>query len=286
MHRLLKRQVKQVFGKEFNVNDFDAKTLELLEHVRETYDNFDKEKNFLNHTVNKNKRELKELYDSMIISSRLAGIGEMMENITHQWKQPLSIILNLISLLKLELKDNKELEIIEEQTKYLDKTIADFKSFSSHSNEENSLFELEKSIDETIKLFTFQAKLNRIIVNKNLEKGLLQEGHMGKFNQALLVILANAKDAFISNGTVNRVIEIETKSINNSVVISIQDNAGGILEKNINKIFEPYFTTKFKDKGTGIGLSMTYNIIKDMKGIINVKNCKNGALFYITLPEI
>jgi C4-dicarboxylate-specific signal transduction histidine kinase len=285
MHRLLKRQVKQVFGKDFDIKSFDAKTLELLERVGETYHNFDKEKNFLNHTVNKNKRELKEAYSSMIISSRLAGIGEMMENITHQWKQPLSIILNLIALLKLELKDNRELEIIEEQTKYLDKTITDFKSFSSHSDEEKSLFELEKSIDETIKLFTFQAKLNRIVVNKNLEKGLLQQGNMGKFNQALLVIFANAKDAFLGKNIINRIIEIETKSTDNAVVITIQDNAGGVLEKNINKSVEPDFTTKFKAKCTGIGLSMTYNIIKEMKGTIRAKNCKNGALFFITLPK-
>ncbi|CAA6815314.1 MAG: Histidine kinase [uncultured Sulfurovum sp.] len=285
MHRLLKRQVKQTFGKEFDSSNFDVKTLALLENITETYRNFDEEKAFLNQTVRENKQELKEMYRSMIVSSRLAGIGEMMENITHQWKQPLSIILNIVALLKFDLKDNRELKIIEEQTRYLDKTIKDFQNFSSHSEEEKEFFCLEKSISETLKLFDFQSKVNKVLVHTNLEENLSQQGDIGKFNQALLVILSNAKDAFISKEMSNRVIEISTKSIDESVIITVQDNAGGIPEEIIDKIFEPYFTTKFKDKGTGIGLSMTYNIVKKMNGTIKAENYNNGALFTMSFPQ-
>ena len=285
MHRLLKRQVKQVFGKEFNINEFDTKTLELLEMVTETYHNFDDEKKFLNHTVKKNKIELDEMYNNMLSNSRLAAIGEMMENITHQWKQPLSIILNLISLLKLDIKDNKDLQIIEEQTRYLNNTILDFKNFSSHAEDEKISFELKKSIEETIGIFNFQSQAHNISIVKNLEKNLHIQGHIGKFNQVLLVLLSNAKDAFLNNDSTDRTIEIKSETIGKDIVISIQDNAGGIPLKNINKIFEPYFTTKFKDKGTGIGLSMTYNIIKKMNGTIEVKNINHGALFTIKFPN-
>ena len=285
MHRLLRRQIKQVYGKEFDTNSLDVNSLELFKKITETYENFDKEKKFLNDTVNKNKRELKEVYSSMLVSSRLAGIGEMLENITHQWKQPLSIILNLISLLKIELKDNRELAIIEEQTLYLDRTIRDFKNFSSHSNEEKKLFYLEKSIEETIKIFNFQAESNHIKIDTSLEENLILKGDIGKFNQALIVILSNTKDAFQNKDIVEKRVSIEGKRNEDSVTITIQDNAGGISEEIIDKIFEPYFTTKFKDKGTGIGLSMTCNIIKKMNGTIRAKNNDNGALFIITLPK-
>jgi len=286
MHRLLKRQIKKTFGKNFDINTLDEKTLKLFEEVTETYSNFDEEKTFLNYTVKKNKRELKEVYNSMLASSRLAGIGEMMENITHQWKQPLSIILNIVSILKLDMKENKELQIIEEQTRYLDNTIRDFKDFSSHSEEEKSFFLLEKSVEETIKLFNFQAIANIIVINKNLEKNLSIQGDIGKFNQVLLVLFSNARDAFLSKSVMNRVIEIESKTLSDKIIIQVQDNAGGIPKEIIGKIFEPYFTTKFKDKGTGVGLSMTYNIIKKMGGKLEVRNSKNGALFKIILPKI
>jgi len=285
MHRLLKRQIKQCFGKEFELNQFDEKTLKLLESVTETYTNFDEEKNFLNHTVKENKKELKEMYDNMITSSRLAGIEEMMENITHQWKQPLNIILHIVSLLKVEFKDHRDLDIIEEQTQYLNDTITDFTNFSSHTDIEKKLFELEKSIHETIKIFAFQAKKNHIKIDVNMEKDIFIQGDLGKLNQALLVIFSNAKDAFITKNILSRVITITTQTTQEDVLISIQDNGGGILPHIIEKIFEPYFTTKFKDKGTGIGLNMTYNIIQKMQGKIEAKNHENGALFIITLPK-
>lgn len=284
MHRLLKRQIKQIFGKEFDIREFDPRILHLLENVTETYTNFDEEKKFLNQTIKENKRELKEAYNNMITTSRLAGIGEMMENITHQWKQPLNIILNIVELLKEQYKENRDLHIIEEQTRYLDKTIADFTNFSSHTESEKRFFRLEKSINETIKIFAFQAQKNAIQVLTDIEKDIEIQGDIGKFNQALLVIFSNAKDAFLINNIPNRVIHVKAKQTPKSIVVSIEDNGGGIPLEIIDKIFEPYFTTKFKDKGTGIGLSMTYNIIYKMQGRIEAKNSQNGALFIITLP--
>lgn len=285
MHRLLKRQIKQIYGKDFDINDFDDKALLLIENVTETYQNFDDEKVFLNHTIKENRKIIKEAYKNMLTSSRLAVIGEMMENITHQWKQPLSVILNLVSILKLDFQENKELKIIEEQTKYLDKTIMDFTNFSSHANEEKRLFSIEKSIKETVHIFDYQAQLNNININLNLEKEVFVQGDIGKFNQALLVIFSNAKDAFLGKKKLNRVLTVNSEYVENFVRIGIQDNAGGIDEDVIDKIFEPYFTTKFKDKGTGIGLSMTYNIVEKMQGSIKVENNADGALFTIEIPR-
>jgi len=285
MHRLLKRQMKQVYGKEYQAEYFDEKTLELLEMVTETYHNFDVEKDFLNHTIKENRRVIKEASDNMLTSSRLAAIGEMMENITHQWKQPLSIILNILSIMKLEMKDNRDLLVIEEQTKYLDKTIMNFTSFSSHSDDEKNFFDLNKSFEETMHIFDYQANKNLISIEASIEDDLYVQGDIGKFNQALLVMFSNSKDAFISNNTQNRSIKVKGHIFENMVEIIFQDNAGGIQEDVIERIFEPYFTTKFKDKGTGIGLSMTYRIIKNMKGEIQARNCEDGAQFIVKLPR-
>ncbi|HHS93461.1 MAG TPA: HAMP domain-containing histidine kinase [Campylobacterales bacterium] len=285
MHRLLKRQIKQVYGKNYDINDFDLKTLMLLEHITETYKNFDEEKSFLNQTVKENKQVIQDAYKNMLTTSRLAAIGEMMENITHQWKQPLSVILNLIQILKLDINERKELQIIEDQTRYLDKTISDFTNFSSHSNEEKSQFSLEKSIDETLDMFAYQAEINEIAITKKIEDEIFVKGDIGRFNQALLVILSNAKDAFVSREIKERQIEIKCMRVEGNVELHIEDNAGGINEEFIAKVFEPYFTTKFKDKGTGIGLSMTYNIIKKMNGTIEVYNNNEGALFKIKIAR-
>lgn len=284
MHRLLKRQVKQIFGKDFDVRDLDPRVLELFEQVTETYYNFDQEKAFLNQTVRENRREIKEAYNNMITTSRLAGIGEMMENITHQWKQPLNIILNIVGLLKLEHPEERDLLIIEEQTRYLDQTIADFTNFSSHAESEKKLFMLDKSLNETIKIFEFQARKNGIQVQSYVEKGIVVQGDIGKLNQALLVIFANAKDAFLSRDISPRMIRVVGKRVGEIVVVTIDDNAGGIPDDIIERIFEPYFTTKFKNQGTGIGLSMTYNIVKKMEGDIKAHNHENGATFTIRLP--
>ena len=222
---------------------------------------------------------------ALISGSRLAAIGEMMENITHQWKQPLSIILNLINLLRMDLPKNKELLIISDQAQYLNNTISDFKNFSSRSEKEKLFFNLHKSIEHSLKIFNFQAELNHIKVIQNIPKEITIKGDIGKFNQAILVILSNAKDAFLESNIKKKIITINVSENTEHIYINIADNAGGIPLNIIEKIFDPYFTTKFKDKGTGIGLSMTYNIIKNIHGSISVSNDNNGAVFRITLPK-
>ena len=232
------------------------------------------------------EEQVQKQSQELLAQSRLAGIGEMMENITHQWKQPLSLILNLIQLIKIELPKSRELEIIAEQTKYLDKTIADFKNFSSHSNSSKKLFNLSQSLEETLNIFKFQAEKHSIEIETNLQKDAEIKGDIGLFNQAILVLLSNSKDALLENKKGHRYIQITTKESIEKIYLTISDNGGGIPQNIINKIFEPYFTTKFKDKGTGIGLSMTYTIIKQAKGTIEVNNNKDGASFKITLPKI
>jgi len=223
---------------------------------------------------------------ALITSSRLAGIGEMMENITHQWKQPLSLILNIIQLMKLEIPNNKDLLVIEEQTQYLNNTIADFKHYTTTSNDNETLFMLRDSVNASLKIFEFQALQHQIKITSKLEKNSKIKGDFGTFNQAVLVLLSNSKDALLENRKEDREIRIKIEESREKIYLIISDNGGGIPNDVIQKIFEPYFTTKFKDKGTGIGLSMTYNIIKQLNGEIEVCNSEYGAVFKIILPKI
>lgn len=222
---------------------------------------------------------------ALITHSRLAGIGEVMQNITHQWKQPLSIILNLVGLLKLEVKENSYLNIIEDQTKYLNKTISDFNSFSANSKSEQSHFNLEKSIQVTLNVFEFQATTYNIRIDADISATAMIQGEIAQFNQALLVILSNAKDALVENQVKERYIRLTTKECTDYIILTISDNGNGVPLDIIDKIFEPYFTTKFKDKGKGIGLSMTYNIMQKSNSKIQVHNNTEGAVFTITIPK-
>ena len=232
------------------------------------------------------EKQVSKQSKALIVNSRLAGIGEMLENITHQWKQPLSLILNIVQLMKLEIPNNKDLSIIEEQTKYLNNTITDFKNYSTPSTKTEQYFNLKKSIDASMHIFEFQAEQHKIKITSKLQKDATIKGDFGKFNQAILVILSNAKDALIENQESNREIRIKIEESREKIFLIISDNGGGVPNDVIHKIFEPYFTTKFKDKGIGIGLSMTYNIVKQLNGEIEVCNGEYGAVFKIILPKI
>jgi C4-dicarboxylate-specific signal transduction histidine kinase len=131
--------------------------------------------------------------------------------------------------------------------------------------------------------------LKRIIeinIEIDIQENILIKGDIGKFNQAILVILSNAKDTFLENREEDRNITFTAWESDLHVCLTIADNAGGIPINIIDKVFDPYFTTKFKDKGTGIGLSMTYSIIQQIKGHIEVSNTNDGATFKITLPKL
>lgn len=116
-----------------------------------------------------------------------------------------------------------------------------------------------------------------------MDEEIAIEGYPSEFSQVILNILSNAKDALIENKRENRIVKISTFSQDNRAMIAIEDNAGGIPEKIINRIFDPYFTTKEEGKGTGIGLYMSKMIVEtNMNGKINVTNGEKGAIFIIT----
>jgi len=245
------------------------------------------------------ENELKTKEKLLYEQTKLASMGEMIGNIAHQWRQPLSIIstgaTGMMMQKKIDKLDDKFLyevcETINTNAQYLSRTIDDFKNFIK-GNTKKEIFVLEEIINSFINLVDGSIKNHNINIILDLQKDLKINGVSNQLIQCFINIFNNAKDAML-NCEKEKYFFIKTYIQNEKVVISLRDSGGGIPQKIISRVFEPYFTTKYKSQGTGLGLHMTYNLIVDgMDGNIEVKNVdytyKNiehkGAEFIITLP--
>jgi signal transduction histidine kinase len=245
--------------------------------------------------ITKNKQK-----DILLLShSKMAAMGEMIGNIAHQWRQPLSAITISASTLKMYqelgvLKHDqlmKSLNIISISGQYLSDTIDDFRNFYNPDKEKTD-FQLKNTIDKTFTLIDNQFKNQNInIINDISDTDLF--GCENELIQVMINIFNNAKDELIQKDKKRtRLIFINNIIENNLLTLQIKDNAGGIPGEVISQIFEPYFTTKEKAKGTGIGLYMCKEIIeKHFHGNISVSNDSymynntlyTGAAFSITI---
>jgi len=231
----------------------------------------------------------RDLEDMMLTQSRLAQMGQILNMIAHQWRQPLNnlLLINDILIYKYNKGQIKQREIEEFQEdstiqiKQMSGTIDDFRDFF-HPRKDKVNFLLNDIIEHLLLIMKPIFQLSEIKINLKEENNLYVYGYPNEMAQALLNILYNAKDAFIDNGIENRIMNIELKKENNTIILAIRDNAGGIPQKIIEEIFNPYFSTKTDKKGSGLGLHMSKIIIeKNMKGKLLVYNIKQGAEFII-----
>lgn len=225
----------------------------------------------------------------IIQQSKLAEIGEVFSSIAHQWKSPLVEITAIAQELfySKQSRDIKEDESfvsdIMMQVNYMTNTINDFQKFIMPSTKKIE-FNIYTTLKSLLDIVNHNMKYNNIKINLDIEHNccLLVTGYKNEFMQSFLNLINNAKDALLSNNYKNRNIFIKLFNKDEFLYITIEDNAGGIDEKNIKKIFDPYYSTK-KD-GHGIGLYMSKMIIEDkMQGIIYVENKNDGAFFTIKL---
>ncbi|MGB5793519.1 PAS domain-containing sensor histidine kinase [Poseidonibacter sp.] len=259
--------------------------------------------NIYNKTRYKEYEEENEKKEKLLIQqSKMAAMGEMLENIAHQWRQPLSMISTCSSGISLQkefgtLSDEilvDSLKTITDTTVYLSQTIDDFKNFFERDKQKIK-FNINENTNKTLNLIDMSFAGNNIEVIKDYKDEIEIRSYNNEFMQVLLNIINNAKDAILSNEILKekrKIIHISIYKQNDNAVIEIKDNAGGIPSEVIDKIFEPYFTTKHQSQGTGIGLFMTREIIvKHMEGKIEVENVKycfdeeiyKGALFRIII---
>ncbi len=231
----------------------------------------------------------------LIQQSKLATMGEMIGAIGHQWRQPLNslglMVQDTLFAYKYGELDEEYLKRFKETAmdtiQSMSKTIDDFKNFFSPNKKEEQFF-LEDAVSQTLKILEAQLKNNSIEVlfDKESVHKHPYVCYKNELNQVILNILANAKDALIEKKPQKQFIKIDISSANNGREIIIEDSAGGIPQEIMDKIFNPYFTTKEEGKGTGIGLYMSKDIIEEhLGGKINVQNSQNGAKFTIWLPH-
>ncbi|MFW2605077.1 cache domain-containing protein [Aliarcobacter butzleri] len=233
---------------------------------------------FLENKLKEYKKELDNKQAILYQQSKMAAMGEMIGNIAHQWRQPLSIITTATSGMVLQkqmgvLTDEFFFEAsdrINHSAQYLSETIDDFRNFFI-PNKEKSKVNLIEIFKKTLDLISAQFSSKDIEIIKNIE-GVEFESYENELIQALINILNNSRDELIKKDG-ERFIFVDAFEKDNFINIIIKDNAGGVIKENLDKIFEPYFTTKYKSQGTGIGLYMTEEIItKHLNGTICVEN--------------
>ena len=231
----------------------------------------------------KDELEKNKLFQEKLFKAdKLASMGEMISNIAHQWRQPLSVISTVATGIKIQkefgtLNDEnlvQDMELINKNAQYLSETINDFKNFIK-GDRTIKTYDLSSTINNFLRIIKSGIKKDNIQVIMDLEKDIKIDGYPNELIQCLINIFNNSKDALEETKQENPLIFIRTLSQENSVRISIKDNAGGIPENIISKIYDPYFTTKHKSQGTGLGLHMTYKLIDEgMHGKIEAKNVK------------
>ena len=240
--------------------------------------------------VNKNLQKDKMIYQQ----AKMAAMGEMIGNIAHQWRQPLNALNINIEMLEYDYQDgllNEEsiVKFINKNTKtihYLSKTIDDFRNFYK-SDKIKSNFSLKNCIEEVLNITSSLLETNYIILTVTGSDVLIY-GCQNELKQVFINLINNAKDALIfsmDNGKIkNGKINIEIRKTKGNLLIIISDNGGGVPEDIKDKIFNPYFTTKFQSQGTGLGLYMSKMIIENnMKGKLRLENSEIGAKFIINL---
>jgi len=230
----------------------------------------------------------------LIKQSKLASMGEMISLIAHQWRQPLSAINGIVLNMDIDYRKqilhkerlNRYLDEIEQRTAYLSSTINDFTDFFS-TDKKIETFYISDLIDQTKKIISLSHYQNIEILHKETDKIQLT-GYQSELIQSLVILLNNSLYACErkESSKEKNSISIETYLLNNHIFISVEDTGGGIAPKNLKKIFNPYFTTKKKQHGTGLGLYILKLIVEEsMNGKISVKNAQEGAIFTLKIPQ-
>ena len=241
--------------------------------------------------VEEEVRKNREKDRQLLHQSRLAQMGEMISMIAHQWRQPLSAIsscslaINVKAKLgKLDKESAVELsEKISEYSQHLSSTIDDFREFfkPNRGKEETTYESLVKS---ALSIVEVSLKNKNIEVRLDLQCNALLTTYPNELKQVILNLIKNAEDAVVERKVPEPYIEIKSYIEDGKAVLEVRDNAGGVPDNIIDKIFDPYFSTKLEKNGTGLGLYMSKMIVEEhCSGRLEVENGPDGAIFKITL---
>lgn len=240
--------------------------------------------------INEALSEAKKKDQALLHQSRLAQMGEMISMIAHQWRQPLSEISGIFMEMQTAAKfDKADKTFIQTQTQkgdniisYMSKTIDDFRDFFKPAKTKE-IFSLKRACEEAITLSSASIKSRNIELRLEVKEDIEVSGYASEFAQVILNLILNAKDVLIERDIKNPSILVTIESQKLQALVSVRDNAGGVDKEILEKLFEPYFSTK-KSSGTGLGLYMSKMIIEEnMGGKISVENTTKGAMFCIKI---
>ncbi|MGD9969052.1 MAG: sensor histidine kinase [Sulfuricurvum sp.] len=225
----------------------------------------------------------------LLKQSRFIEMGTMINNIAHQWKQPLNIIELCIADLSFKsmmgnLEQEYQQKLFEDmhmQVAFMSRTLDIFKNFldNGHKELKKEKFSIRKSLDDTLQLLASTIQKNRVRIESDINDSISIYGAIQELEQTFIIIINNAMDAG------SNIIKIGCSLEESDTVIRIQDNGGGFSEGIVDKIFDAYFTTKHQSQGTGLGLFIAKTIIElKFNGTIEAKNAEEGALFILRFP--
>ena len=242
--------------------------------------------NYLTTALEKTEREKEKAVRSACQSERLAALGQMAAGIGHEINNPLMNIMSLATLIEESLGSEhddakNDLILLRKEGLRCARIIQGILNFARENEPSYVPFNLSELIEETLELLHHRIDSSGIELLANIEKDLMMEGDAGMLQQVLVNVLLNAVQASGQDAE----ISINAKEINNKIIVEIIDQGTGIKGKDFSKIFDPFFTTKSEGEGTGLGLSVSYGIIKDHGGSISIENMQeSGVKVSITLP--
>ncbi len=247
----------------------------------------------LNHSLEERIKQtvadLRHKDQSLIQQGRLAAMGEMINNIAHQWRQPLNNIGLIIQNIQLSYEDGtitheemeQEIDKAMNVIMHMSGTIDDFRNFFRKDKEKTHFF-IGKTVRRTLEFISASLASHNVQIDLEDDESVAVTGYQNEYAQVLLNIISNARETCIERNVAAPRIHIRITGENGRSAVYIRDNCGGIADDIMPRIFDPYFTTRSPDKGTGIGLYMSKVIIEqNMSGSLTATNSVDGAEFRI-----
>jgi len=303
--KLLCRQLKKAGISSFESLDKE-KFDNLLKYVEQSYKDHSDTRRIIERSLDIASQEMREVVDDlekahkevdkknklMFQQSRLAQMGEMISMIAHQWRQPLNMISVTTAAIEFDLmlgkfdKDKliKSTNKIAAYSQHLSDTIDNFRNFF-RPNKETQKTNFCDEVKVVLSIIGESIDAKKIKIIKDLKCRSEFDVYSNELKHVIINLIKNAEDALVENSVKNPQIKIKTYRENNKRILEISDNGGGISKENLENIFDPYFSTKMKRSGTGLGLYMSKIIIEEhCNGELKVSNDEEGAVFKIVLP--
>ena len=274
------------------------KNVDLVRNIQKSYDRREKvlkklkiaEKKLSDYT-----KDLEEVIEKrtneLVQSEKLASIGQLVSGVAHELNNPLTIVIGLIDLMidsnDMPAKQKKRLKKVHTATMRCAKVVENLIKFSRKEVVHNETIDINSIVEETIGFFEYQFMVNNISLKKSIQKNIPPTvGDPQQLKQVFLNIISNAYDSMVSQDN-EKLLEVTTHSDDKTIIIEFRDTGHGVLEDHRKRLFEPFFTTKDVGRGTGLGLSLSFGIMKEHNGEIFLDSTyKDGAKFTLVLPIV